>query len=592
METQLGAQFDILALHFEMLENRGLAGNRPGDRESPGMHGVSGPDGLRIVLETNGRVEPAAFFRDVGAALSPIGDFDLCPLFEDADHAQPEAGAPDLATFWLLQLPWVSHAGFGSSHFDFSYYLRDCLGLRSAEPDVPFKGFETSEDLEWDNRQTAPKDRAWHLRKMNVKQAWDYSGQRGAGICIGHPDTGYAEHIDLDPARIRPKLGFDFVDMKPDPADVFDESGTAAHGTATGSVIMSGGTIVSPPDSGEGGTGAPGAITGLVPEAELIPVRAAPHMRRIYSSRLAQAIYHCRKRGCGVIAIGMGGYPSRALHQAVADAVRHHVIVIAAAGNCVGSLDGVVWPARYRDCIAVAASNDRDQPWSHSCRGAQVDIAAPGQGVWRAIRRQTDTCLLDAGPGSCTSYAASNAAGAAALWLGHYGRDKLIQLAREHGTDVQSLFRQALRTSARRPEIWDADQFGCGIVDLHRLLKVKPRPAEAAGRCAASRRKHSGTLQHAFGSQSGVGFGTFLSSLLGAGEGAATNLFAWEQELISIVLQLESEGSPALEKLKSDSMLETGDRADIVSAILRPLASAALAHRLGRGGSAASNGSV
>ena len=222
---------------------------------------------------------------------------------------------------------------------------------------------------------------------MNAKQAWDYSGKGGAGICIGHPDTGYAEHVDLDTARIRPKLGFDFVDMKPDPINAFDATGRAAHGTATGTVIMSGGTIVSPPVSGEGGTGAPGAITGLAPEAELIPVSAAPHMRRIYPSRITQAIFHCRRRGCGVIAIGMGGYPSRALHQAVADALQHQVIVIAAVGNRVGSHDGVVWPGRYSDYITVAASNERDEPWPWNCTGPQVDVAAPGQGVWRAIRR-------------------------------------------------------------------------------------------------------------------------------------------------------------------------------------------------------------
>ena len=586
MET-LGAQFDILALHFDLLENRGHAESGLGDRQSPDTRDTRLTGGLRIVLETEGRVEPATFLRDVRDALSPIDDFELYPLFEDVDDLHPPAGAPDLATLWLLQLPWVSHSEFGRGRFDFSYYLRDCLRLKSAEPDLPFMGFEASEDLDQDDRR--PRDRAWHLRIMNAKQAWDYSGQRGAGICIGHPDTGYAEHIDLDPARIRPKLGFDFVDMKPDPADMFDGTGSAAHGTATGSVIMSGGTIVSPPVSGEGGTGAPGAITGLAPEAELIPVRAAPHMRSIHSSRIAQAIYHCRRRGCGVIAIGMGGYPSRALHQAVADAVRHHVIVIAAAGNRVGSHDGVVWPARYRDCIAVAASNDRDEPWPLNCRGPQVDIAAPGQGVWRAIRRRKESCRLEAGPGSGTSYAASNAAGAAALWLGHHGRDKLVRLAEDRGTDVPSLFRQALKDSARRPDHWDSSLFGSGIVDLHRLLKAKPAPAHRyPGHCAVSRRRHSGTLQQAFGSRGSAEFSAFISSLLGAA--ATSDLFAWEQELISIVLQLECNGSPALEKLKSDSLLETQDRADIVSAIIRPLASSALSHQLERSRTPTPNG--
>ena len=72
----------------------------------------------------------------------------------------------------------------------------------------------------------------------------------------------------------------------------------------------------------------------------------------------------------------------------------------------------------------------------------------------------------------------------------------------------------------------------------------------------------------------------------------ASDLFNWEQELVSIVLRLESEGSPAMEKLRSDALLETEDKADIVSAIIRPLASAALTHRLERNRAAVSNGKI
>ena len=54
---------------------------------------------------------------------------------------------------------------------------------------------------------------------------------------------------------------------------------------------------------------------------------------------------------------------------------------MAAAGNYVGF---VTAPASYPECLAVAATNVDDQPWSGSSRGAQVDISAPGQAVWTA----------------------------------------------------------------------------------------------------------------------------------------------------------------------------------------------------------------
>ena len=541
-------------------------------------------DGMRIVLQTSRRVSLGVLLRDVGKALSPISDFELCPLFEGADEEPSKRDVPDLATFWLLQLPVASKGNNGCSHFDLAYYLRDCLDLVSAEPDLPFENFESPADFGDDLNRPGPVDRAWHLRKMNVKKAWDYSGQRGAGIRIGHPDTGYVEHIDLDPARIRTQLGFDFVDMKSDPFDTVDTIGDVAHGTATGSVIMSGGTIVSPPVSGEGGTGAPGAVTGLVPEAELIPVRAASNTGLIYSSRLAQAIYHCRKNGCGVIAICIGGYPSKALQHAISDALRHQMIVVAAAGNRVGACDDLVWPASYHDCIAVAASDSEDRPASWNCKGPRVDVAAPGQGVWRAIGGSTGSCRLSAGPGSGTSYAASNAAGAAALFLGHHGRDKLIRIAEKHGITVQSLFRQALWNSSRCPDDWDTKMFGCGIIDLHRLLRVKLQPTDdIREHQAATRRNTDESLLRALGSPNRQKSTSVLSLLLGTEKGTGSELPKWEQELIAIVQQLQSAGNPALEKLKSDPLLDAEDRADIVSAIIRPHASSALAAKLARG---------
>jgi subtilisin family serine protease len=69
--------------------------------------------------------------------------------------------------------------------------------------------------------------------------------------------------------------------------------------------------------------------------------------------------------------MSLGGIPAFSLHRALRRAVQADVIVLAAAGNCEGT---VVWPARYDNCIAVV----RDAPWRGSCHGAAVDISAPG----------------------------------------------------------------------------------------------------------------------------------------------------------------------------------------------------------------------
>jgi len=146
------------------------------------------------------------------------------------------------------------------------------------------------------------------------------------------------------------------------------------------------------------------------------------------------------------------------------------VIVLAAAGNCVRL---VVWPARYDECIAVAATNAADEPWPGTCRGAPVDISAPGQNVYRAVVLPSGPSGADTvGQGQGTSFAVALTAGVAALWVAHHGRANVVAAAHARGETVQAMFRRLLQATARRPIPWDADAMGPGIVDARALLEA------------------------------------------------------------------------------------------------------------------------
>src|SRR4029079_9198382 len=97
---------------------------------------------------------------------------------------------------------------------------------------------------------------------------------------------------------------------------------------------------------------------------------------------VARAIDWAIQEGAHVVTMSLGGIPASALHRAIRRAVEADLVVLAAAGNCVGL---VVWPARYDECIAVAATNAADEPWPGTCRGAAGYISAPGQNVSRAV---------------------------------------------------------------------------------------------------------------------------------------------------------------------------------------------------------------
>jgi len=303
----------------------------------------------------------------------------------------------------------------------------------------------------------------------------------GTGQRLGHPDTGYRPYPEIWPRNGLPvpilaENGWDFLDDNADPTDdlVFLWPG---HGTKTASVIVS-------PKGPQLVANAGAWVSGVAPGARLIPLRVTRSVALHDMTALVQAVE--RAAGLGpngnadrvdVVSISLGGLPDRALRRAIREAWRRNVIVLAAAGNSVRT---VVWPARYREVIAVAATNVRSDPWAGSSRGAAVDIAAPGQSVWCAGTRKHDGEVIDCiGMSSGTSFAVATTAGVALLWLDWHHDDTRLADLRRHPGAVPSAFRNTVRNAARRPSGWDSERFGAGIVDALGTIET-PLPAPRA----------------------------------------------------------------------------------------------------------------
>ena len=319
-------------------------------------------------------------------------------------------------------------------------------------------------------------DYEWSLVKANVLEAWRLFGARppGAGVQVGHPDTGYTLHPELaEPARLLVGKGYDYDDDDSDPVDdltddVLDNPG---HGTGTGSVILSG---VGP------ATGVTGPfVSGVAPHAMLIPIRTTESVVLFSMRGLRQALDHATTHGAQVVSISLGGpFPGFGTERAIARAVEAGTIVLAAAGNEVGF---VVFPAAFEQVIAVAASNIRDEPWTGSSHGPAVDITAPGESVWRAqsMRQPSGRMEFAVARGNGTSFAVATTAGVAALWISFHGWTNLVR--RFGAGNVARVFKQLLQETCRTPRGWNTAEYGPGIVDARRLLAA-PLPATAPAR--------------------------------------------------------------------------------------------------------------
>jgi hypothetical protein len=225
-------------------------------------------------------------------------------------------------------------------------------------------------------------------------------------------------------------------------------------------------------------------VNGISPGATLVPLRMQDWVVHFQWGRLTQALYHAADSGCHIVSMSLGGlFAGDTLRDAIRYAEERGVILLAAAGN---HTRAVVSPAKYREVIALAATNARDQLWSGSATGKAVAVSSPGESVWRGRseldRHGQPAFSVERSAG--TSYATAHTAGVCALWMHYHGP---AALRNTYGAQLGNAFRTLLRQSARVPyPTWPTREAGTGIVDAEALLQSPLPPPGAPAPLAAA----------------------------------------------------------------------------------------------------------
>jgi hypothetical protein len=380
----------------------------------------------------------------------------------------------------LLLFPGVTVADLPYPPFDFAYDLAQRFELRTSEPAIPSTfypeepnrkvGLRSVDDISgacWTPEEDAADlDPQWATKRIKAPEAWAYSSAqgrpaKGAGISVFQPDTGVVGHYDahgtlrfhreLENPSIDLSRGTDIIGQDSMPIDPADYGWSSGHGTGTASVVVS---------------REANAMVGAAPAAMLVPVRCVMFVAQLDLTSVAMAVDHARRQpDAHIISMSLGGLYSRALQRAIARALDDNILVMAAAGNCVGF---VVHPAALPECIAVAGTTHEDAAWRGSCNGPEVDWSAPAEFVQRASA--AGGSLVNVGLGQGTSFAVALTAGAAAAWLAHHGRDELIKSLRKQ-EKLQDRFRAIVQKTADPHTVCDPRRFGAGIVNVRRLLE-------------------------------------------------------------------------------------------------------------------------
>ncbi|MDP2672119.1 MAG: S8 family serine peptidase [Candidatus Daviesbacteria bacterium] len=227
----------------------------------------------------------------------------------------------------------------------------------------------------------------WALKKIGASGAWDIS-KGSASVIVAVIDSGaFAGHEDFV-GKILP--GYNFVNSTTDTSD------THGHGTGVTGVI---GAVT---NNGKGNA-------SLGREVSLMPLKVVAPDGSISTFNIANAIMYGADHGVKVINVSLGNSsPSSTEQEAVNYAWNKGVVLVAAAGNN-GTL-GVFYPAAADNVIAVGATDSTDSRWTGSNYGPQLDVVAPGVGIYSP--NLTITGYSNYGG---TSYAAPHVAALAAL---------------------------------------------------------------------------------------------------------------------------------------------------------------------------------
>lgn len=324
----------------------------------------------------------------------------------------------------------------------------------------------------------------WQLVAVGLPNVWPLVSQQArTRVTVAVLDTGVdLSHEDLAAALVS---GYDFVANDPVPED------RHGHGTHVAGVVAA---------VADNAVGVAGAASGV----RLMPVKVVDDSGRGNTAALVQGIYWAVDHGADVVNLSVGSpYPSAFLEEAIRYAVRHGVIVIAAAGNGsdrypdgspgdLGRPSGspasgfggtmvrpVEYPAAYAEAIAVGALDRAPdgawRPADFSNGGDELDISAPGVDVLgpdlssRGVSRYAFR--------SGTSAATPIASGLAALLL---AADPSLLQARDERR-VEAVRRRLQETAFDvGPPGFDPDT-GFGLIDAREAFgrpSLRPEPPE------------------------------------------------------------------------------------------------------------------
>ena len=211
----------------------------------------------------------------------------------------------------------------------------------------------------------------WGVERIGA-QIVHASGNKGSGVNVAVLDTG----IDTDHPDLTYVWGYDFSgDNDPDPED-YD-----GHGTHVAGIIVALDNEI--------------GVVGVAPEVNLYILKiftddgSGSYSDAVEALEWCIGTYYDNVTGNEIQIISMSWgsrveYGDPGIEPWINEAYSLGIVLVGAAGNegnPPGKGDNVIYPARYENVIAVAATDESDNRAKWSSTGPAVELSAPGVNI-------------------------------------------------------------------------------------------------------------------------------------------------------------------------------------------------------------------
>ena len=286
---------------------------------------------------------------------------------------------------------------------------------------------KVKKDIKTVSTETTP----WGIHSIGADLI-DAKNMQGNNIKIAILDTGISKHEDLKISG-----GVSFV---PNHEQYADDNGHGTH--VAGTVAAINNKI---------------GVVGVAPRSDIYAVKVLDQNGGGTYSQVINGIYWAIDNKMDIISMSFGGSEdSRALHEAILEAEKQGILIVAAAGNRGSGQETELYPAFYPEVISVGAVTKAHQRASYSSTGSELDLMAPGTSVL--------STTSDGGYGilSGTSMAAPHVTGAAA-----------VILAKNKKMNAQQVKELLYQTAT---PLGATNEYGHGLVNLAKALGITNQP--------------------------------------------------------------------------------------------------------------------